>query len=531
MGFATSAYSLFLAGVSYFQIGVGCLWCMGLYAINFSTLVIAFYIFRQAPPRPFSSPWGPLLRITLSSFVFLSILSLGTQQIYRSLLKKQWSTQDRWKEKNFNLSVSFQKPVFTAGKKVELEPMNLQPFMGKGKPLALIYRYPGFRQSDEFLPKILSDLNEKAPDAQVFTVIPLRNETRLESLIEDHRSHPAFNQIPLLFDKDSENARALGLPANQAVLILLDKDGSLSSDFPIEEFMIGKCAPSLSLSNLSTGRLFNFKPSSLKKPTLLVFWRSTCGHCRKEIPKIVEYYRTRKSELDIVSISRGVPKATMDYAKSVGVAWPVLVDSGIASYLYRVDSTPTSILISPSGGIEKYWRGSVAELETTFDSALREVASSPRSACETTELPQKAKLDFSVQRADGSQALVESLISKPTLVHFWATWCLPCQEELPHFLKYAQSQKSKGIDSLLVTVESVQEKDKVSQFLKPYAMTGPVYFSPSGGIYDSLNSAYSVPRTYLVNSKSEVLKKYLGAQDWQNENFQELVTTWYQNEY
>jgi hypothetical protein len=78
-------------------------------------------------------------------------------------------------------------------------------------------------------------------------------------------------------------------------------------------------------------------------------------------------------------------------------------------------------------------------------------------------------------------------------------------------------------------VESVSDKGKVTDFLKPYGWAGAVYYSPSGGIYDMINTAYSVPRTYLVNAKGEVLKKYLGSQEWQNENFQELVNTWFQN--
>lgn len=579
VGLATTTYSLFLAGVSYFEIGYGCLWCMGLYTINLATLVVGFYAYKKDSSEV-STSWGAFLRFALPSVLVLALFSVSTQKMYRATLQKRFvAAQDLrqrtqaelWKAKSFRFATSFQKPGFTADKKVSLEVTDLQPLVGNGKPLAIVYQYPGFIQSDSFAPSILKLLKQNLPQAQVFVAIGVRNVNRLETFIEDHYNQPEMRNIPLLFDVDFANLKTLDLPSNQATLLLIGSDGSLLSNQVTKisqttpqwlarvskgdpdvalmelkalsnpEAMIGNCAPSVSLTNLVDQKLFNFKPQALKKPTLLVFWSATCGHCRSELPKLIQYHRTRKNDLDIVTITRARPQRkvsgqdsvefTLEYAKSIGLTWPILSDSGIASYLYRTDSTPTSILISPSGSIEKYWKGQVHELESVYDSALRNLATSSRGTCRVQESVSRQHLDFSFQTKDGAKTALPSMVRKPTLVHFWATWCLPCQEELPHFLKFAKEQKNKGVDSLLITVETPSDKEKVMQFLKPYGVTEPVYFAPSGGIYDSLNNAYSVPRTYLVNSKSEVLKKYLGAQEWQNDVFQELVRTWFQNEF
>jgi len=586
IGLATTAYSVFLAGVSYFEIGYGCLWCMGLYAINGLTAVIGYSAYKQSQAVPPASS-GAFYRFAIPSFLVLAALSLSGQRIYRVMLQKRFVAQndlrkrtaaELWKPKGFRFATSFYKPDFTADKRVRVDPQDLQPLVGNGKPVALIYHIPGLFQSDTFAPQILKVIQKQLPETQVFLVIAVRDANRLEGIIEDVANSSELKKIPLLFDLDSANLRVLGFPPNQGALLLIGKEGSLLSnqltdvsrkinlgneEIVISEYLsrvargdsdlslsqmqsslggenlIGKCAPAFNLKDLAGHKTFSFNPSKLKKPTLLVFWSPTCSHCREELPKLVKYHNTRKKELDIVSITRTRPQRnisgkdpvefTLDYAKSIDLNWPILSDSGLASNLYRADSTPTSILISSSGKVERFWKGSVPGLETVYDNALRGVSLPSKESCEPLGTIEKPQLTLSLSTSDSRKVVSSEIIKKPTLVHFWATWCLPCQEELPHFIKFAKEIKSQGVDTLLITVESVSDKGKVTDFLKPYGWAGAVYYSPSGGIYDMINTAYSVPRTYLVNAKGEVLKKYLGSQEWQNENFQELVNTWFQN--
>jgi len=55
---------------------------------------------------------------------------------------------------------------------------------------------------------------------------------------------------------------------------------------------------------------------------------------------------------------------------------------------------------------------------------------------------------------------VEELVAKYSqakgvvVVNFWSTWCKPCQEEMPHFIKITDSLKSKGVSLLLVSLDT-----------------------------------------------------------------------------
>jgi thiol-disulfide isomerase/thioredoxin len=59
-------------------------------------------------------------------------------------------------------------------------------------------------------------------------------------------------------------------------------------------------------------------------------------------------------------------------------------------------------------------------------------------------------LDAPLQSSDGRTVTLRSLIGKPLLVHFWATWCGPCRTELP---KLVQLGRELGVRVLLVSVD------------------------------------------------------------------------------
>ncbi|HEY2902060.1 MAG TPA: TlpA disulfide reductase family protein [Polyangia bacterium] len=51
------------------------------------------------------------------------------------------------------------------------------------------------------------------------------------------------------------------------------------------------------------------------------------------------------------------------------------------------------------------------------------------------------------------------------LVHFWASWCLPCMEELPLINRYAQEAKGQGVDVLSVSLDSPDAAPRVAKVL------------------------------------------------------------------
>ena len=98
-----------------------------------------------------------------------------------------------------------------------------------------------------------------------------------------------------------------------------------------------------------------------------------------------------------------------------------------------------------------------------------------------------------------------STISEFTLVNIWASWCAPCRSE--HSLLMDLKEKTN------INIIGLNYKDKKNNAIKFLNELGnpfeKILTDPDGTISIALG-AYGVPETFLVNSKSKIIRKYIG---------------------
>jgi thiol-disulfide isomerase/thioredoxin len=76
------------------------------------------------------------------------------------------------------------------------------------------------------------------------------------------------------------------------------------------------------------------------------------------------------------------------------------------------------------------------------------------------------------------KATLASHKGRVVVLHFWATWCLPCLEELPLLAKLAREASSRGIDFLPVSLDDPTDRDAVLVSRVLAAKTGNPRWSP-----------------------------------------------------
>jgi thiol-disulfide isomerase/thioredoxin len=114
-------------------------------------------------------------------------------------------------------------------------------------------------------------------------------------------------------------------------------------------------------------------------------------------------------------------------------------------------------------------------------------------------------------RADGSQLRLEDMTGKPTLVHFWATWCPPCRRELPSLLELGRLLKAEG-RAQLVAITVDDDWGPVREFFG-----GGV---PPEVVMDSRDAAAAtwqlslLPETYLLGADGSTRLRFVGPRDW-----------------
>lgn len=90
---------------------------------------------------------------------------------------------------------------------------------------------------------------------------------------------------------------------------------------------------------------------------------------------------------------------------------------------------------------------------------------------------------------------------KPLLVEFWATWCPPCRQSIPHLNQLHKTYKGRGLIVVGITNET---KSKVDEFRKTLPMDYAVGLD-AGGKYSGQFGISGIPHALLVNSAGKIV--------------------------
>ncbi|MEZ5046641.1 MAG: TlpA disulfide reductase family protein [Chitinophagaceae bacterium] len=95
------------------------------------------------------------------------------------------------------------------------------------------------------------------------------------------------------------------------------------------------------------------------------------------------------------------------------------------------------------------------------------------------------------------------------IVNFWATWCVPCVEELPYFEKINELYKHQKVKVILVSLDALKRKESVLQpfiNMKKIASTVLLLNEPDYNSWiDKVNSSWqgSLPATVIFNHQKK----------------------------
>lgn len=99
--------------------------------------------------------------------------------------------------------------------------------------------------------------------------------------------------------------------------------------------------------------------------------------------------------------------------------------------------------------------------------------------------------------------------NKLTVISFWATWCSPCKKELDAMKSLYPEWKSKGIEVVAVTIDDIQQVNKVKPMIQ---QKGWSYTVLSDVNKDSLKKLgfQSIPQTFVVDASGNILYSHSG---------------------
>jgi peroxiredoxin len=119
-------------------------------------------------------------------------------------------------------------------------------------------------------------------------------------------------------------------------------------------------------------------------------------------------------------------------------------------------------------------------------------------------------LALTLPDAAGNEMSLAQWQGKPLIVNFWATWCAPCREEMPEFVRL---QKEFGAQGLQFVGIAVDDADKVRQFATEIGLNYPALIGGYGAMELSRtlgNRVMALPFTVIVSRDGRIAHTQLG---------------------
>jgi peroxiredoxin len=127
------------------------------------------------------------------------------------------------------------------------------------------------------------------------------------------------------------------------------------------------------------------------------------------------------------------------------------------------------------------------------------------------ELVGRSAPDFTVTDSEHSVSL-HDYKGKVVVLNFWASWCAPCQEELPSLL---QMQKDLGDHVTVLAVATDDDLARYKRFIQEHPMN-VITVVDSAQKSSSEYGTTGWPETYIIDRKGIIRRKFIGPVEWTN---------------
>lgn len=116
-------------------------------------------------------------------------------------------------------------------------------------------------------------------------------------------------------------------------------------------------------------------------------------------------------------------------------------------------------------------------------------------------------VDFTLPDFSGNATHLSDFRGRPVLVNLWASWCIPCREEMPALIEFAQQHQREGL--VLLPIDVQDEEANAIKFMREQNMTMPVLFDPAGSVFPVLG-ANALPATFVIDRSGAIRFAWVG---------------------
>lgn len=115
--------------------------------------------------------------------------------------------------------------------------------------------------------------------------------------------------------------------------------------------------------------------------------------------------------------------------------------------------------------------------------------------------------DFTLQDLEGSEISLSDFKGNGVVLNFWATYCPPCEKEMPYLNNVYQEYKEKGIKILAVNAK--EPRIIVSPYVEEKNLSFPILLDRTGTTIDQYK-ILNLPVTFFIDEDGVIIEKFSG---------------------
>ena len=119
-------------------------------------------------------------------------------------------------------------------------------------------------------------------------------------------------------------------------------------------------------------------------------------------------------------------------------------------------------------------------------------------------------VDFTLEDMNGKIFILKEHIGKgPILLDFWATWCTPCKNSLPHLQTMMKKYEKQGLTVITISIDSPKSQSKIKPYVLAKKFTFPVLLDPNSEVLKQFKGN-SVPFQVIIGKDGNVVETHTG---------------------
>ncbi|MBD3178111.1 MAG: redoxin domain-containing protein [Candidatus Latescibacteria bacterium] len=149
--------------------------------------------------------------------------------------------------------------------------------------------------------------------------------------------------------------------------------------------------------------------------------------------------------------------------------------------------------------------------EDLADNRIKQAVRKDLSMLETMKklTPGSPAISFpeETENLSGENMSIEDYQGSVVLIDFWATWCKPCRQEMPHVKKVYEQYRDDGF--VIIGVSLDRTREKLVSYIEDNDIEWPQIYDGPGGRIATSYAVSAIPSTFLLNREGEIVHRNL----------------------